>query len=73
MMIITSFVPRSRDYRASRAAYDASEIKRKFKVRFGDVPKPGCRGDRSPKPETYSLHIRVRAFPIFGDKHRIGM
>jgi hypothetical protein len=35
MMIITSFVPRSRDYRASRAAYDVNEIKRKFKVRFG--------------------------------------
>ena len=25
----------ARDYRASRAAYDENEIKRKFKVRFG--------------------------------------
>jgi hypothetical protein len=30
--IITSF---AESYGASRAAYDASEIKRKFKVRFG--------------------------------------
>ena len=47
MMIITSFVPRSRDYRASRAAYDANEIKRKNSREFVSAGRSfGCAQDK---------------------------
>ena len=39
-----------------------------FKVRFGEAPKPAREARALPRPETYSLHIRVRTFAVFGDE-----
>src|SRR5437660_8981386 len=45
--IITSFVPRSRDEGASRAAYDANEIKRKNSREFVSAGRSfGCAQDK---------------------------
>jgi hypothetical protein len=38
------------------------------KVRFGWQPKPTREPRALTRPETYSLHIRVRAFTVFGDE-----
>ena len=39
-----------------------------LKVRFGGPPKPTREPRVLPRLETCSLHVRVRAFAIFGDE-----
>src|SRR4030095_6055812 len=38
------------------------------KVRLGETPNPARETRALPRRETYSLHIRVRAFAVFSDK-----
>ena len=56
-----------------------NDICPKREVRFGDAPlqrtrsdgqafKPAREARALPRPETYSLHIRIRAFTVFGDE-----